>query len=742
MIAIEKKTKIVNPNAIPDEMKKIPQWVGWKGVPKTSKDGKPGMSKEPYALHGSYRQGFQHVYTFDEVVASYEKGNIDGIGFAMSKEVGFICIDLDGDSLDDIPDSLKAIANHSYAERSPSGNGLHIWFKGEWPGEKAKQGKENRYTKDGFKVECFYETGFLTMTGDVVNDLDIEESQDMINFIYDMTSKKAQKKSPKTAVGDQTYAELDDETVLATALKNMVTKKLFDGDTSNYDNDESNHDFALSKDFAKITKDPVQIARLMRRSKLERDKWDVHPTYLSVTIEKAIEAENSFSFDIIPQEEQTQDLIKSIRVGLEANPNTLKIVSNARNAETVLLSPIFKNVLGYDTFANMEVIKDDLPWRKRERPDKKYEPWSSSDDARLQHYMDKYFNISKSNVIQNAYTEVSRQNAFHPVKEYLEATGWDGTERVETLFIDFLGAQDTPYVRAVTRKWMAAAVNRIYEPGCKFDYMPVLVGEQGAKKSSTIAKLAGDWFSDSLKNFDSKEAGEQLQSSWIFEFGELAAMKKSEVEEVKAFITKRSDIYRLAYDRVVTEFQRKSVFIGTTNRFDFLRDQTGNRRFWPIEVDPANRKFDPATELTDQVVSQLWAEAVTLYKKGEKLYLNEELEAVARSIQNGHMEQDPRTGIILDYLEKGLPADWDDKEIWERKSYLHDPDSNIKREKVCAAEIWAECLGHDVSNMRAHDARLIYDILRNTPGWIERKPSRTRFKHYGTQTTFVREQTN
>ncbi|WP_232317668.1 virulence-associated E family protein, partial [Heyndrickxia acidicola] len=308
----------------------------------------------------------------------------------------------------------------------------------------------------------------------------------------------------------------------------------------------------------------------------------------------------------------------------------------------------------------------------------------------------------------------------------------------DTFFIDYLGAEDTPYIRAITRKWLVAAVTRIYEPGCKFDYMPVLVGPQGAGKSSTISALAREWFSDSLKNLDNKEAGEHLQNSWIFEFGELAAMKKGEVEEIKAFITKQTDSYRVAYDRVVSEFPRKCVFIGTTNKEDFLRDKTGNRRFWPVTVDPKKRKYNPITQLNEDIIGLIWAEAMELYKQGEKLYLDPVLEEEAAKVQEGHMEEDPRRGLIEKYLDTTLPSHWDAMKIFERRNYLINPNGSIQRNKVCAAEIWCECLNRDFENMKIHDAREIIDIIRKIPGWEERKPSRTVFKHYGKQTTFIK----
>jgi len=418
------------------------------------------------------------------------------------------------------------------------------------------------------------------------------------------------------------------------------------------------------------------------------------------------------------------------------------ILPNSRNAERILINNPFKGVIAYDGFKNIEVIIGDLPWRKREQPQKEYEAWLGSDDSRLLHFFGKKYDFKSKEIILNAYKEVTRQNSFHPVKNYLELQSWDSKQRAETFFVDYLGAEDTPYIRAATRKWLVAAVTRIYEPGCKFDYMPVLVGPQGAGKSSLIARLAKGWFSDSLKGLDNKEAGEHLQSSWIFEFGELAAMKKNEVEEIKAFITKQTDSYRLAYDRVVTEFPRKCVFIGTTNKPDFLTDQTGNRRFWVISTNPEDRKYNVA-DLTDLVVGQIWAEAMKLYTKGEKLYLDDQLEEVANDIQESHMKIDPREGLIQEYLERSLPVEWDNMEIYERTNFLEKNEKNNhgmgtnKRTKVCAAEIWTECLGNNHKNMRPYDASSIYELLRKMDNWKERPP-RSIFKHYGKQTTFIR----
>ncbi|WP_229088019.1 virulence-associated E family protein [Brevibacillus sp. M2.1A] len=207
--------------------------------------------------------------------------------------------------------------------------------------------------------------------------------------------------------------------------------------------------------------------------------------------------------------------------------------------------------------------------------------------------------------------------------------------------MEYLGSADTPYVREVTRKMMIAAVKRLYEPGCKFDFMLVLVGPQGFGKSTIIQMLALRWFSDSLKTFDTKEAGEHLQSACVFEFGELAGMYKTEVDEIKQFITKRSDKYRVAYDRVIADFPRKCVFFGTTNNWNFLKDPTGNRRFWPVNVEPDKRTKSVFADLTEYEIGQIWEEALQAYKSGEELVLSPEVDREVGRIQGLHLEDDP-----------------------------------------------------------------------------------------------------
>ncbi|MFD1954279.1 VapE domain-containing protein [Paenibacillus thailandensis] len=409
---------------------------------------------------------------------------------------------------------------------------------------------------------------------------------------------------------------------------------------------------------------------------------------------------------------------------LEVHHKTGAILPTAGNVELLLEHGPWRGVLAYDAFGNTEVIRRPLPWRDRERPGRSYEPWLGADDKRLQHWFAKVHGINSAKTIQNAFTEVVHRNTFHPIKAFVESAEWDGVPRAERLFIDYLGAADTHYTRQATRKMLLAAVARLYHPGCKFDQMLVLVGPQGAGKSSLLAKLGREWFSDSLRTFENKEAGEHLQSGWIFEIGELSAMKKTEVEEVKAFLSKTEDRYRVAYDRQVSEFPRKCVFFGTTNTREFLRDATGNRRFWPIEVDPARAAYSHWDHLTEPLVRQIWAEALSWFKAGESLELDREAREAAERQQASHMESDPREGLIQEWLES------------EEMDELDRPSGQL-RQRICAAQIWVECLGKKKGDMRAWEAKEIMDILRHIPGWAERK-GKAKVPGYGVQRVFER----
>ncbi len=304
------------------------------------------------------------------------------------------------------------------------------------------------------------------------------------------------------------------------------------------------------------------------------------------------------------------------------------------------------------------------------------------------------------------------------------------------MLIEYLGAVDNVYVRAVTRKIIVAAVARVFMPGTKFDNVLVLVGPQGIGKSYLIKRLGKQWHSDSVITVKGKEAFEQLQGAWIIELAELTATRKAEAEAVKHFISKQEDAYRPAYGRQLAVFPRQCVFFGTTNDFMFLRDRTGNRRFWPVEVGKVERLKSLWNYLTDDDVDQVWAEAYSLWQNGEPLVLEKELEEEAYHIQEAHTEESEKYGLILEYLQRKLPEDWDNLDVGARRQYLHGGDfgevaeGNFQRNRVCAMEVWVEAFYGDPKQLTPMQAREITDILRRIPGWVPYSERKNRGRLY------------
>lgn len=380
------------------------------------------------------------------------------------------------------------------------------------------------------------------------------------------------------------------------------------------------------------------------------------------------------------------------------------------------------------------VALSSLPWRAARGASQ----WTDADDAALRYYLERTYGLTGKDRIFDAVNVVALQNKFHPVREYLDGCVWDGVPRVETLLVDYLGAEDTPYTRAVTRKALTAAATRIYDPGCKFDYMLTLRGRQGIGKSALIARLGGRWFSDSFTTLQGKDAYEQVLGVWIMEVCELAGMRKAEAETIKLYISKQVDRFRPAYGRRLQEFPRQCIFIGTTNETQFLRDATGNRRFWVVDTpnEPTCNLWD---ELTPETVRCIWAEAVELYRAGEALYLPRELEAAAREVQETYEEENPRAGIVQDYLERRLPADWDIMDLLARRQWLEGTqEGTVPRTTVCTMEIWAEALGGNPDRLDRYAGKEIREIMERMPGWRHNGNKRATIRPYGRQRFYER----
>jgi predicted P-loop ATPase len=336
--------------------------------------------------------------------------------------------------------------------------------------------------------------------------------------------------------------------------------------------------------------------------------------------------------------------------------------------------------------------------------------------------------------LRGAVNMAARRNAFHPVREYLSALQWDGVPRVDRLFIDYLGAPDTPYSRSVSRLFFVGAVTRVFEPGHKFDFAVMLKGLQGKRKSTFIQILARRWFAELDGDLhDTKAMVELMQGAWILELPELASFGRSDIRQIKAFISRTTDKVRLAYDRRADLFPRQCVFIGSTNDEEFLRDDTGGRRFWPIVCEVSLIDTDRLAGEVDQ----LWAEAYDIYSAMRRtqpegtlpLYLaDEEAAAEALEIQEMHRvesAEDGMAGRIAEWLETPHTPD------------VLDDDAPILRNQTCLLQIWVECFGRDTANYSQAQAQQLGRAMKRVPGWYL-AGSRHRLPIHGLQRVYQR----
>lgn len=454
--------------------------------------------------------------------------------------------------------------------------------------------------------------------------------------------------------------------------------------------------------------------------------------------EKLEKARETFQASEIPQEGNGTDYDLSWLSRLTKDGNG-KYEKTINNAVIVLENdPLLKGRIVTDEFASCGMVLGRVPWDQREEKRR----WKDVDDAGFYRYVEVFYGLTGREKLDNALMLVSAQNRINDVKQYLQGLTWDGVKRLDTLLSEYLGAEDTAYTRAVMRKSLCAAVGRAVTGGIKYDYMPIYTGPQGIGKSTFLRILGKDWFSDSLTTFEGKEAAELIQGTWINEIGELSAFTKQETQVIKQFLSKTDDIYRAAYGRRTDKYPRRCVFFGTSNDSEFLKDATGNRRFWPVDVGVHPVKKSVWDQLPLEV-DQIWAEAYLYWTMGEPLYLPKGIEELAKDQQEKHRESSGKEGIILDFLEREIPSNWDSLDLQKRRIFwngnmkLEDGIELVSREKVCAAEIWVECFGSELKYMKRSDSTEINNILLCLKGW-ERIKSTRRFGVYGQQRGFER----
>lgn len=428
------------------------------------------------------------------------------------------------------------------------------------------------------------------------------------------------------------------------------------------------------------------------------------------------------------------------RAELKVNANGAYL-RNAYNIQLILhRDPALAGKLSYNTFRYAISVDAPLPWNTVDRTPRDF---TDADDAGLRNYFDLRYGIEARGKIGDVLTQTANEHRADDVRDYLDGLEWDGVERVDTLLIKYLKADDTPYTRAVTRKTLVAAVARAMEPGCKFDSVLTLVGAQGTGKSMLADILGGRWYNDSLQSFNGKDALEMLRGSWIVEIPEVDRFStKFDSATVKQFITRRDDIFRESYGHRTAAHPRRCVFIATTNTPDFLTDMTGNRRWWIVPCRATDQVLGENMEQLRRDRDQVWAEAKALWQLGEDLTLDREQAKAAKVYQDNAQQADNWRGIIAEWLARPLPADWTHRDLSDRRAWweMSTPDGGtaglVPRETVCVAEIWCECFRRDKSDLDPLKSRRIGNILRALGGWemVGVRPSGP----YGGQKTFKR----
>lgn len=412
-----------------------------------------------------------------------------------------------------------------------------------------------------------------------------------------------------------------------------------------------------------------------------------------------------------------QMLMYKVEYDKDGNEKSRKLIQSVKNFEIVLDNDSrFKGKIKFDEFSQQTYLMGSAPW---ETSRNNYRAWSSFDDSALFAILQSDYGLNSRNDYFDALKNVAMRNRFHPVRDILNSLKWDGKNHIRKLLPDYLGCENTEYVYQVMRLWMLGAVARIFHPGCKFDYTVIFQGRQGLGKSTFLQLMAlnDGWFNDSLDSLDSDKAAQSLMGSWIIELAELKSLARTAggVDSVKRFLTATQDKYRVPYERRADIFLRQSVFAGTTNKSDFLQDETGNRRFLIVQTgvhEPKKNLFNPEA-MND--IKAAWAEAVHIYKTEKPpLLLPESCRKQAEELQAESMSDDGKIGIIQEYLSD--------------------------KHRTCAIEIWQKALGEQ-GRPAKWQASEISNIILSLPEW-ERIPNPTKFGEFGSQRGFQRKTTN
>lgn len=420
------------------------------------------------------------------------------------------------------------------------------------------------------------------------------------------------------------------------------------------------------------------------------------------------------------------------KLDLVIDPKTGEPRDTIRNWDLIVKNdPAFSTLYRNEMSLAVE-CSGDLPWRE---VGSGTETFRADDRASLALYIEREYRIRPGRAyLDDLINDATNRRRVNPMREYLKSLEWDGISRIETALP---GVKPTPYTRMVARKSLVAAVARMMEPGIKWDHMLVLFGKEGLGKSYWVEAMSKG-YSAELERLQDKDTLITMQRSWIMTSDEGQSMKKSDFDTQKAFITRTADVFRMPYEREAQEHKRHCVIWGTTNDEVFLRRQEGNRRFLIVHCEE-RVNFDL---LTPEYVDQVWAEAMVLFNRGEKLFIEGDEAELAKMARERFTEEDALTGVIQEFLDTLVPDNWDDmspesRQLW----YLNQSDGFSEGTKqiseTCSLQIWVEALGRRRGEHRRIDLLEITEAMNHIEGWAPSE-NRKRLPGYGPQKYYYR----
>lgn len=334
-----------------------------------------------------------------------------------------------------------------------------------------------------------------------------------------------------------------------------------------------------------------------------------------------------------------------------------------------------KSIFAFDSFRNIEVLRKKPVWnRPLTSGTDENSPFTDDDEVQVRNYVRATYGVAgdSTRLYSDIIKEKCLEHSYNPVTNYLNGclNNWDKKERISTLFQEFLGVEDTPYNQEALTVMLVGAVARAYQPACKFDYMGIIAGSQGVGKSTILARLGREWFTDNLNGMNAKDDVQLTLGAWIIEDSELTAIKNSRIDQVKRFITRTLDTLRLPYGKRMVSYARRFVLWGTTNQATFLFDKTGTRRFLIFKSRSSKATKNVYHEFTDELVGQIWGEAVSLYKNGYDLKLSAEMEQEAEKVRSEYQNVDELQELLHEYLELPLPKEWYELDPHFKRMYV------------------------------------------------------------------------